>query len=161
MLYQLGDSFVDIVVETPYKNVLTIRASSEEQLKTFQNMTPSILQVPHHIYTHIIHIPVDVIGREFNWKDISKVEQVDRLTPEPAAFVYDFAYEEEDGKVVGDYGYCWPGETEEVTNSLITGERELLGDPTFLPVFHIPRELSGSPLNFNLEDDEGGEITFE
>jgi hypothetical protein len=161
MLYQLGDSFVDIVVETPYKSVLTIRASSEEALKPFTNITSGrVVQVPHHIYTHIIHISEDVIGREFSWKDLLNVEKIERLTPEPTAFVYDYAYEEEDGTITGDYWFCWPHEIEEVTHSLRTGEKEILGDPTFIPIFFIPRELSGAPLQFNL-DDEDGEITYE
>jgi hypothetical protein len=143
------------VVEAPYDRVLTIRASSEEALKPFTRLTSGqVVQVPHHIYTYIIHISEDVIGREFDWKDIRNVEKVDRLTPEPTAFVYDFAYEEEDGKVTGDYGYCWPNEIEEVTYTLRTSEKEILGDPSFIPIFFIPRELSGAQLRFNLDDED-------
>ena len=161
MLYQLGDSFVDIVKEASYKGVLTIRASSEDALKSFTGLTSGrIVQVPHHIYTHIIHIPADVIGREFDWKDLRNVEMVERLTPEPTAFVYDYAYTEEDGSVTGDYWFCWPNEVDDVNHVLFTGEKEILGDPIFIPLFYIPRELSGAPLQLNL-DDENGEITYE
>ena len=161
MLYQLGDSFVDIVIETPYEGVLTVRASSEEQLARFKGMTcGEIIQVPHHIYTHIIHIAEDVIDREFDWRDLRNAEKVARLTPEPTAFAYDFAYEQENGEITGDYSFCWPHETAEVTRSLLTGDKLVLSEPIFIPIFYIPRELSGAPVQFNI-DDEDGEITFE
>lgn len=162
MLYQLGDSFVDVVHEKPYEELLTVRASSVEALERFKDMTlGEIVQVPHHIYTHIVHIPIPVLETELNWRDLRNVEEVERLTPEPAAFGYEYAHEDEDGKAWGEYGFCWPNEIESVKQSLLTSERNILGEPAFMPIFYIPGELVGAPLKFNLDNDEDGEITYE
>lgn len=155
MLYQIDNDYYDVVQERPYKDLLTVRASSKEQLERFANSTMSeIVQVPHHIYTHIIHIPLPVLETTFNWKDLRQVEVLDRLTPEPVAFGYEYAEEEEDGKVRGDYGFCWPDEIEETTHSLFASDKNILGEPTFMPLFYIPNELVGAPIKFDLEEGE-------
>ena len=159
ILYQIDDHFVDVVREMPYPGIMTVRASSEEALAPFKDMTlGEIVQVPHHIYTHIVHVPTPVLETTFDWKDLSKTEFVERLTPEPAAFGYEYAWDDEDGKAWGEYGFCWPHEIQSTMKNILEGERNILGDPAFMPLFYIPRELVGGPLPFDLDGDV--EITF-
>lgn len=161
MLYQVDDHFVDVVQETAYKNVLTVRASSAAALKKFDDMTLSdILQVPHHIYTHIIHVSRDLIESEFSWRELMALEKVDRMTPEPAAFLCEYAHEDQDGKAWGEYHFCWPDEIESEINRLNADVEGLLGEPTFTPLFYFPNELLGITPKFefiedgNLDDEE-------
>ena len=133
MLFEIDGNFVDVVHERPYEELLTIRASSAEALVRFKDMTlGEIVQVPHHIYTHIVHVPSPVLETQLSWKDLRFVEEVDRLTPEPAAFGYEYAHEEEDGKVRGDYGFCWPDEIESTKINLYEREYNLIGEPSFM-----------------------------
>ena len=146
--------------ETVYEGVLTIRASSAEALKKFDDMTLSeVLQVPHHIYTHIIHVSRDLIESEFSWRELSKAEKVDRMTPEPAAFLCEYAHEDQDGKAWGQYHFCWPDEIEREVNRLHADVEGLLGEPTFTPLFYIPNELVGVPTKF--EFIEGSDLDFD
>lgn len=158
MLYQLGDSFVDVVREKPYEALLTVRASSAEALDRFKDMTlGEIVQVPHHIYTHMVHVPTPVLETELDWKDLRQVEEVERLTPEPVAFGYEYAHEDEDGKAWGEYGFCWPDEIESVKYDLQTCDKNILGEPAFMPIFYIPSELVGAPITFKFDEDSEGE----
>ena len=155
MLYKIEDDYYDVVRERPYKDLLTVRASSKKQLKRFADSTlGEIVQVPHHIYTHMVHVPLPVLETTFDWKDLRHVEVLDRLTPEPVAFAYEYAEEDEDGKVWGEYGFCWPDEIESTTDSLFSSEKNILGDPAFMPLFYIPSELVGAPIKFDLEEGE-------
>ena len=155
MLYQIDNSFVDVVHETPYVDLLTVRASSEEDLKAFTGMTMGeVLTVPHHIYKFILHVPKPVLEVKLDWKDLKNVEQVDRLTPEPAAFAYEYAVEHDDGTLRGEYWYCWPHEIEGVKESLLVSEQNILGEATFVPLFYIPNELVGAPIKFPISDDD-------
>jgi hypothetical protein len=132
-----------------------VRASSAEALKKFDDMTLSeILQVPHHIYTHIIHVPRDLLQMEFGWKNLVDVEKVGRMTPEPAAFVYEYVHEDQDGKAWGEFSFCWPDEIEKETNYIMAEVEGLLGQPTFLPIFYLPKELVGAPTHFEFKEDD-------
>jgi hypothetical protein len=155
LLYQIETSFVDVVHETPYEDLLTVRASSEEDLNAFTGMTMGeVLTVPHHIYKFILHVPKPVLEVKLYWKDLKNVEKVERLTPEPAAFAYEYAVEHEDGTVSGEYWFCWPHEIEEVKESLLVSEQNILGEATFIPLFYIPNELVGAPIKFPFAEDE-------
>jgi hypothetical protein len=147
MLFNFEDQLVDVVIEKPYKNVFTIRASTSKALKSFRESSiAEMVKVPHHLYPYLIHIDMDSSPLRVSAFDYKKIEKLDRLTPEPACFVYEYAYSTDEGQVSGDYGYCWPDEIDWVTNNLMTSEKELLGDPVFLPLFIIPGELVGSPI---------------
>lgn len=160
MLYQIENDFVDVVRELPYRDLLTVRASSAEALAGFTGMTMGeVLQVPHHIYKYILHIPKPVLEVKLNWKDLAQVEEVARLTPEPAAFAYEYAVEHEDGSVSGEYWFCWPHEIDSVIEQVTLREENVLGDPNFIPLFFIPKELVGAPITFPGIDDD--EITFD
>ena len=154
MLYEIDGNFVDVVRESPYPDVLTIRASSTAALDKFTGMTVGdVLTVPHHIYQHILHVAKASLETKLHWKDLSNVEVLDRLTPEPAGFCYDYATEDEEGNLIGHYSYCWPHEIEEERNRLMHGEEPVAVEPTFIPVFYLPRELTGGPLPFDPNDD--------
>ena len=157
MLYQIDNGFVDVVHETPYEGLLTVRASNEDDLKAFTGMTMGeILNVPHHIYQYILHIGKSALEVKLHWKALGNVEVLERLTPEPTAFACDYATENDEGKLVGEYWYCWPGECEEVRDRLMHSEEPVAVEPTFIPIFYLPRELTGAPLPFELTDDSGG-----
>ena len=160
ILYQIDGCFIDVVCELPYTDLLTVRSSNAESLAAFTGMTMGeVLQVPHHIYKFILHIPKPVLEAKLNWKDLAQAEKVERLTPEPAAYAYEYAVENEDGSVLGEYWFCWPNEIESVKDQIRSSEENVVGDPNFIPLFYIPKELVGAPINF--PDAEDGEITFE
>jgi hypothetical protein len=100
-----------------------------------------ILTVPHHIYKHLLHVPKPVLEAKLDWKDLKNVEQLERLTPEPAAFAYEYAVEHEDGTVSGEYWFCWPHEIEGVKEGLLGSDQNILGEPSFISLFYIPAEL--------------------
>ncbi len=149
MLIHIEGVFVDVVREAPYKNVLTVRASDPKSLARFASSTCSeVIQVPHPYYPYIIHIDEYVIPLKLDYQLYKDIEVVDRLTPEPACFVYEYAYEEEDGSITGEYGYCYPHEVESTTDYLMSQERQPINEPVFLPLFYFPGELVGAPVTF-------------
>ena len=163
MLIHIEGIFVDVVREASYKNVLTVRASSAKDLAMFAASTcAEIVEVPDPYYPHIIHIDEYVIPIKLNYPLHSEIEVVERLTPVPACFVYEYAYEEEDGSITGEYGYCYPGELEGTAEYLMSQERQPISEPVFLPMFRFPGELLGAPVHFpagefeakGYEDDE-------
>lgn len=159
MLYQVDTSFVDVVHERPYEDLLTVRASSEEDLQAFTGMTMGeVLTVPHHIYKYLLHVPKPVLEAKLDWKDLKNVEQLERLTPEPAAFAYEYAVEHEDGTVSGEYWFCWPHEIEGVKEGLLTSDQNILGEASFIPLFYIPNELVGAPIAFPFSGDDETEV---
>ena len=75
------------------------------------------------------------------------------MTPEPVAFVCEYAYEDQDGKAWGEYYFCWPDEIEGEINRLRADVEGMLDDPVFTPLFHIPNELVGVPTKFQFDTD--------
>ena len=158
MLFNFDGKMVDIVREEPYKSVYTIRASSGRTLRKFrQSSSGEMIKVPHHLYPYLIHIDMDTCPLRVSALDFKKIEIIPRLTPEPACFVYEYAFTDDEGHLHGDYGYCWPGEIEHIYQNLLSSEKELVSEPTFLPLFRIPGELVNAPLK---PLPEGGEIEF-
>jgi hypothetical protein len=161
MLFNFGDHFVDVVRERPYREVLTVRASTPKALKQFRGVSSAdVVKVPHHLYPYIIHVHEDSSPLNISYPTASSIEVVDRLTPEPACFIYEYCYVPEQGDYIGDYGYCWPDEVESTTEYLMSGERELVGEPIFLPLFRIPGELVSAPIkilegDFEVSDFDG------
>ena len=161
MLFDFDGHLVDVVRERPYRNVLTVRASSHKALKAFRTASSAdMVKVPHHLYPFIIHIDEDSSPLNITYPTAKSIEVVDRLTPEPACFIYEYCYVPEDGDYIGDYGYCWPYEVESTTDYLMTGEKELVGEPVFLPLFKIPGELVGAPIKILEGEFEVGDIDF-
>ncbi len=156
MLFEFEGNLVDIVKERPYKGIYTVRAASGRALRKFRKSSGGeMIKVPHHLFPFVIHIGEYSLPYKIPLAVQSDIEVVDRLTPEPACFLYEYAYEE-DGRLHGDYGYCWPDEIEETRDRLIYTEKPIEGDPIFVPIFRIPGELIGAP--FRLPE---GEIEFK
>ena len=157
MLVAFENDFVDVIREAGYCDLLTLRSSSKKALKRFEGHTSStILRVPHHIYTHILHVSEDSMRIENPTLDFSMVEKYQRLTPAPIAYAYDWAIDHGEGNLEGCYWFCWADEVDAVRAALLHGEDEIAGDPRFFPLFYIPNELVGAPLKpkFNLEAPE-------
>jgi hypothetical protein len=147
LLFNFDGKLVDIVREAPYRGVYTVRASSGRALRKFRQASPAdMVRVPHHLYPFIIHVDMDSSPLRISAFDYKKVEIVDRLTPEPVCFVYDYAYYDEDGEMKGDYAYCWPHEKDQVFQNLLSSGKDVVSEPSFLPLFRLPRELIGAPL---------------
>jgi len=147
MLFNFEGQLVDVVIESAYKNLFTIRASTARALRSFRRSSiADMVRVPHHLYPFMIHVDMDSSPLRVNAFDYTKIEKLDRLTPEPACFVYEYAYSTGESEAAGDYGYCWPNEIDWVTENLMTSEKELLGEPVFLPLFKIPGELVSAPI---------------
>lgn len=155
MLFDFDGSLVDIVKERPYKGIYTVRAASGRALRKFRKSSGGeMIKVPHHLYPFLIHIGEYSLPYKIPLAIQADIEVVERLTPEPACFLYEYAYEVE-GKLHGDYGYCWPDEIEYTTDRLMYREDPIEGEPIFMPIFRIPGELIGAPLKF-----PEGEIEF-
>jgi hypothetical protein len=160
MLFLYQNHLVDVVHESPYPRLFTVRASSTEGLNELLGSTSSeIVQVPHHIYPYLIHVHEDQFPIKVSHQALRDIEVVDRLTPEPTCFTYEYCYASEDDRNIGEYGYCWPNEVGSTREYLMSGEREILGEPVFLPLFRIPGELVNAPApylegEFNLSGDE-------
>lgn len=159
MLFLYQDHLVDVVHETSYPSLMTARASSEDALIQLIGTTSSeIVKVPHHLYPFIVHVHEDQFPIVLSHQLSKAIEQVDRLTPEPACFIYEYCYESEDETNIGDYGYCWPDEVDSTKDYLMTGDKNLIGEPVFLPLFRIPGELVNAPTSlegfFNTSGDE-------
>ena len=159
MLVAFENDFVDVIREAGYRDLLTLRSSSEAALKRFEAHSMStVLQVPHHIYTHILHVSEEAMRIEHPKLNFSSVEKFQRLTPAPIAFVYEWAIDHGDENLEGCYAYCWADEVDATWSDLRHGEEEIAGEPRFYPLFFIPPELVGAPTKFSfLTDDEDDE----
>lgn len=161
MLVSVDGTYVDVVREAPYTRVITVRASDPESLARFASSTcAEVIQVPHPYYPYMIHIDEYVIPLKLHYTQEKEIEVVDRLTPEPVCFVYEYAYEEDDGTFTGEYGYCYPNEVQSTTDYLMSQEKQPVNEPVFLPIFYFPGELVGAPIKFadsDVEDQDGFE----
>lgn len=155
MLVLFENDFVDVIREKGYKDLLTLRSSSVEALKRFDPLSMStFLEVPHHIYTNILHVSEEAMRIEYPTLKLDQVETFQRLTPAPIAYVYEWAIDHGEESLEGCYDYCWADEVEEARKGLLYGEDELAGSPRFYPLFFIPNELVGAPTQFHLEIDD-------
>jgi hypothetical protein len=158
MLILFENDFVDVIREKGYRDLLTLRSSSVEALKRFDPLSMStFLEVPHHIYTNILHVSVEAMQIEYPYLKFDDVETFQRLTPAPVSYVYEWAINHGDEDLESVYAYCWAEEVEESRKALLYGEAELAGSPRFYPLFFIPNELVGAPTQFHLEIDEDDE----
>jgi hypothetical protein len=76
---------------------------------------------------------------------------LERLTPEPAAFVAEWTYRNEIDVVVSGYEVCWPQDRDIVRNRVAYEHDELIDVVNFLPLFEIPKKLLG----LQEDEDEG------
>lgn len=158
MLIPIENDFVDVIREQGYRNLLTLRSSSSEALEKFDGLTMAVtLQVPHHIYDHILHVSSEAMQMSYPTINFREVEKFQRLTPAPVAYVYEWAIDHGENNIEGCYAYCWAEEADATWNDLRHGEEELAGDPRFYPIFFIPDELVGAPTKFSLQNDNEDE----
>lgn len=162
MLIPFENDFVDVIREQGYRDLLTVRSSSPAALKRFEGLTMStVIQVPHHIYTNILHVSEEAMRIEYPQLKFHEVEKYQRLTPAPIAFVYEWAIDHGDENLEGCYSYCWADEVDATWSDLHHGEEEIAGEPRFYPLFYIPSELVGAPTKFSfLTDDDDEEFNL-
>ena len=154
MLIPIENDFVDVIREQGYRNLLTLRASSAEALEKFDGLTMAVpLQVPHHIYDHILHVSEEAMRMSYPSINFRDVEKFQRLTPAPVAYVYEWAIDHGDNNIEGCYAYCWAEEADATWSDLEYSEGELAGEPRFYPIFFIPDELVGAPTKFSFQND--------
>ena len=145
MLFFVDGNLLDIVRENSYVDVLTVRSSNREALKPLTKFTGGrITRVPDLYYPWILHLPKFNTHIDIHFRYFSDTELVERLTPEPLAYFYDFCFENEEGDLIGDFGYCWPHEITETIQDVRHRERPALDVPTFIPLFYMPQELIAS-----------------
>ena len=142
MLFQFQESFVEIVRERPYNNVLTVMASSPKSLREFYVRTPShVLPVAHHVYKMMIHISESNLPFDLDPTVLAELEVVDRLTAAPVSYYYEYAHPDLSGNMTFSGSYCWAEQLEEIEKSIAVDVEDLIGDPLFIPLFRVPMQL--------------------
>jgi hypothetical protein len=143
MLFQIQENFVDIVRERPYKNVLTVMATNFGALKEFYVRTPArVLPIAHHLYRGIIHIADSNLPFDVDLSVLEELEVVERLTPAPVTYYYEYAHPDLQGNMTFAGSYCWADELEKVEQSLVEEVTDMIGDPLFIPIFRVPASLT-------------------
>jgi hypothetical protein len=142
MLFQFQESFVEIVRERPYKDVLTVMATTPRSLREFYVRTPShVLPVAHHIYKVMIHISESNLPLDVEPELLQELEVVDRLTAAPVSYYYEYAHPDLSGNMSFSGSYCWAGELSDIEKTLVTEIEDMIGDPLFIPLFRVPMQL--------------------
>jgi hypothetical protein len=149
MLFFVHDSFIELVKESCYKDVVTVCSPSAKVLASFQGLTlaePVRLQGQNHKWA--IHVPESQIPSKYRYKEIGEFEEVDRLTGPAKAYVFDYVFQsalDRGGDVHGEYGFCWPEDVENTEKSLYESEEPAADGVTFVPIWFLPDELTGAP----------------
>lgn len=142
MLFQFQESFVEIVRERPYNNVLTVMASSPKSLREFYVRTPShVLPVAHHVYKMMIHISESNLPFDVDPTVLAKLEVVARLTATPVSYYYEYAHPDLSGNMTFSGSYCWAEQLEKIEKSIAVDIEDMIGDPLFIPLFRVPMQL--------------------
>jgi hypothetical protein len=152
MLFKFESGLVDIVREKPYPGIITLRSSTYDAVACFEGITPNkVIKVPHHLYPWILHLCQGNLPSEISQESLAEIEVLERLTPEPAAFVAEWTYRNEIDVVVSGYEVCWPQDRDIVRNRVAYEHDELIDVVNFLPLFEIPKKLLG----LQEDEDEG------
>jgi hypothetical protein len=142
MLFQFQESFVEIVRERPYKDVLTVMATSPRSLREFYVRTPShVLPVAHHIYKWMIHISESNLPFDVGAELLKELEVADRLTAAPVSYYYEYAHPDVSGNMTFSGSYCWADELSTIEKSLASEIKDMIGEPLFIPLFRVPMQL--------------------
>ena len=156
MLFQFQESFVEIVRERPYNNVLTVMASSPKSLREFYVRTPShVVPVAHHVYKMIIHISESNMPFDLDPTVLAELEVVDRLTAAPVSYYYEYAHPDMSGNMTFLGSYCWAEQLEEIEKSIAVDVEDMIGDPLFIPLFRVPMQL----IRASNKNNEGNSAT--
>jgi hypothetical protein len=144
MLYIYEDHLVDIVREKPYSNLVTVLVTNPESLKAFGKFSPvRPTAISHYLYRGAIHLSEDRLPLILTREQLDEIEEVDRITPEPIAFLFEYEVSAESG-VSRKRGYCWADDQVAQYQLLLDQTTNLLSDVTFYPLFRIPTALLGS-----------------
>ena len=142
MLFQFQESFVEIVRERPYKDVLTVMATTPGSLREFYVRTPShVLPVAHHIYKMMVHISESNLPFDIEPGLLAELEVVDRLTAAPVSYYYEYAHPDISGNMTFSGSYCWADELANIEKSLASEIEDMIGEPLFIPLFRVPMQL--------------------
>lgn len=158
MLFFIDGHFIEVVREECYKGILTFCGPSKKALLALGGSTmgePVKLHGQSHKWA--LHIPENQ-APDFVFKHkLAAIEKVNRITAPALAFAYDFVLESSlnnEGHVFGDYGYCWPEETEDTKRWLFEREDPAADGVYFVPIWTLPDELTGAPREkIDFEDD--------
>jgi hypothetical protein len=162
MLFFVHDSFIELVKESCYKDVVTVCSPSAKALAAFQGLTlaePVRLQGQNHKWA--LHVPESQIPSKYRNKEMGEFEEVDRLTGPAKAYVFDYVYQsalDRGGDVHGEYGFCWPEDVEKTEKSLYESEEPAADGVTFVPIWFLPDELTGAKRkdrSVDLNDEQG------
>jgi hypothetical protein len=142
MIFQFQESFVEIVRERPYKNVLTVMATTPRSLREFYVRTPSnVLPVTHHIYKAMIHISDSHLPFDVSPELLENVEVVERLTAPPISYYCEYAHPDLSQNMTFSGRYCWADELLRVETALRANTSDMIGEPLFIPLFRVPMQL--------------------
>jgi hypothetical protein len=149
MLFFVHDTFIEIVKESCYKDVVTVCGSSMKALAPFRGLTlaePVRLQGQNHKWA--LHVPESQIPSKYRNKETGEFEEIDRLTGPAKAYVFDYVYQsalDRGGDIHGEYGFCWPENIQATEKSLYECEEPAADGVTFVPIWFLPDELTGAP----------------
>jgi len=142
MLVPFQQNFIEIVREQPYKRVLTVMATSSMHLREFSVRSRSqVIPVAHHVYRAMVHVAESNLPLEMDLEALSDVETVERMTPPPVAYYYEYAHAGLKGNMEFSGSYCWAEELLKLEQSLLGKEQGMIGDPVFIPLFRVPMQL--------------------
>lgn len=143
MLFLTESGLIDIVRESIYTGVLTVRSSNPIALTELSRSSQArIVRVPDQYYPWVTHIPAEKLQMEISQIVLQQIEIIERLTPPPIAYVYEQSIGGEGGEV-RTYGYCWPSELSTTKHAFEKSTSKSYKGPVFLPLFQIPKQLLG------------------
>ena len=141
MLYIYENHLVDIVREKPYSNLVTVLVTNPESLRAFAKFSPvRPTAISHYLYRGAIHLSEDRLPLTLSREQFEELDEVDRITPEPVAFLFEYEVSTESG-VSRERGYCWADDQDAQYQSLLDKTPNLLSEVTLYPLFRIPTAL--------------------
>ena len=141
MLYLYEDHLVELVREKPYSNIVTVMVTNRDALALLAKYSKTrATAISHYLYRGAVHIADNSLPLELSDEQLDAIEVVDRVTPEPVAFYYEYDVKI-DGEYALEYGYCWAEEAESRLLSIQEDIEDLRSEPVFFPLFRIPRQL--------------------
>jgi hypothetical protein len=135
MLFLADDTFIDVVQEEQFQDVVTVSASSALALSKFKRHSEGkiIINPADMVFPYMVHVTIDSAAHLLQSSKVYGVKKEKNISPEPVAFCFRGI---EKGTENPTWGYCWPGEVDDVYFSLDDVE-----DVHFFPLFEIPRDL--------------------
>ncbi len=135
MLFLNEDTFIDVVQEEQFQDVVTVSASSPLALSKFKRQSESkiIMNSNDMAFPFMVHVTKDSAAQLLKTNKVYGVKKEENISPEPVAYCFrGFDSETEDPT----WGYCSPNEVDDIKYGII-GVEEM----SFFPLFEIPSEL--------------------